>query len=91
MSKAQETERKKLAEKPEEAEGKANVFRVVKQMVAKNKDGVGDGCIKDGDGNVVVQLEGIKEMWRKYFEKVLNKEFVWERNSLKDGYAVCGL
>src|SRR5277367_6464778 len=43
VKKAQEDERMRLVEKLEEADGKGNVFRVVKQMVAKNRDVVGDG------------------------------------------------
>ena len=45
----------------EDAKGK--VFRVVKQMVRRNKDVVGGGCIKDKQGKIVVEEE-IKEVWR---------------------------
>jgi hypothetical protein len=90
VNKAQEVERKKLVEKLEEGEGKGNIFRVVKQMVEKNRDVVGDGCIKDEKGNVVVEQEAIKEVWRKHFEKVSNEEFDWERDSLDAAHAVSG-
>ena len=43
VNKAQEDERMRLVEKLEEADGKRNVFRVVKQMVARNRYVVGDG------------------------------------------------
>ena len=80
---AQEAERKKLVEKIDEEEGRGNLFRVAKQMIERNRDIVGDGCIKDCDGNVVVEQDRIKEVWRKYFEQLLNEEFDWDRNSLE--------
>jgi hypothetical protein len=90
VHKAQEVERIRLVEKLEEGDGKGNVFRVVKQMVAKNRDVVGDGCIKDEDGKVVVDQDELKDVWRRYFEKLLNEEFDWDRDSLEAGHAVSG-
>jgi hypothetical protein len=90
VNKAQEAERMRLVEKLEEADGKGNVFRVVKQMVAKNRDVVGDGCIKDEDGKVVVDPDGLKDVWRRHFEKLLNEEFDWDREGLETGHAVSG-
>jgi hypothetical protein len=86
--KAQDAERKQLVEKLDEEEGRGNLFRVARQMIRRNKDIVGDGCIKDCDGNVVVEQESIKEVWRKYFEKLLNEEFAWNRNGLTTENAV---
>ena len=37
-----------------------------------NRDVVGDGCIKDEGGEVVVDQDQCREVWRKYFEKLLN-------------------
>src|SRR5271168_887142 len=90
VNKAQEAERMRLVEKLEEADGKGNVFRVVKQMVAKNRDVVGDGCIKDEDEKVVVDPDGLKGVWRRHFEKLLNEEFDWDREGLETGHAVSG-
>ena len=67
VNKAQEDERMRLVEMLEEADGKGNVFRVVTQMVARNRDVVGDGCIKDEDGKVVVDQDGLKDVWRRHF------------------------
>ena len=64
-------------------------MRVVKQMVERNRD-VGDGCIKDENGNVVMEQKDIQEVWRKHFEKVSNEEFDWERDSLDAAHAVSG-
>src|SRR5580692_5534664 len=51
---------------------------------------VGDGCIKDSDGNVVVEQAKIKEVWRKHYEKLLNEEFDWNQESLESVDAVSG-
>src|SRR5580658_4452717 len=61
-----------------------------KQMVSKNKDIAGDGCIKDSEGNVVVEQDKIKEVWRKHYEKLLNEEFDWNQESLEVADAVSG-
>jgi len=87
---AQEVERKKPVEKLVEEEGRGNLFRVAKQMKSKNRDVVGDGCIKDSVGNVVVEQEKIKEVWKRHYETLLNEEFDWNRDSLETAYAVSG-
>jgi len=88
--KAQEGERRKLVEKIEEEDGKSNVFRVAKQMREKNRDIVGDGCIKDDEGKVVVEQDGLQEVWRKHFEKLLNEEFDWDKSGLPVEHEVSG-
>ena len=61
---AQEVERRKLVDKLEEGDGKGSVFRVVKKMVQANRDVVGDGCIKDEGGKVVVDQDECREVWK---------------------------
>ena len=50
VSKAQEIERKKFDEMLDEEDRKRTVFRVAKQIVKKNADVVGGGCVKDIGG-----------------------------------------
>ena len=45
-----------------------NLFRISKQLVY-------GGCVKDRDGNIVVVDSRIKQVWKEYFEKLLNEEF----------------
>ena len=59
-------------------------------MVKKNIDVVGGGGFKDANAKIVVEEAKINEIWRKYFEKLLNEEFDWNRNSLDMVDAVCG-
>ena len=64
-----------------EEDGKGNLFRLAKQMVRTNMD-VADGtCVKDKEG-IVVEDSQVKEVWREYFEKLLNEEFDWNRATL---------
>ena len=73
----------------DDEEEKGHVFRVAKQMLRKNRDVVGGGCVKDKDGKIVVEEEKIK-VWRDYFKKLLNEEFNWNKNSLELVNAVSG-
>ena len=44
-------------------------------MVKINAVVCGGGCLKDGNGKVVVDEEKIQEIWRYHFEKLSNEEF----------------
>jgi hypothetical protein len=72
---AKEAERVKICEDLEEAEGKGNLFRMVKQMRDNNKDVVGGGAVKDGSGRIVTEDDEVREVWRDYFKNLLNEEF----------------
>ena len=69
---------------------KGRIFAVAKQISSQNKAVVGEGCVKDYEGNVVVDQDEIKEVWRKYFDKLSNEEFVWDSNTLGTRDVVCG-
>jgi hypothetical protein len=72
---AQEAERKKFGDMLEKEDRKGNVFKVVKRMVKRNRDVDGGGCIKDCNGDIVVEQEKLLNVWREYFDKLLNEEF----------------
>ena len=65
----------------DDQEEKGHVFRVAKQMVRKNRDVVGGGCVKGKDGKIVVEEEKIKEVWRDYFEKLLKRNLIGTRTA----------
>ena len=52
------------------------LFRVAKQIVQKNKDVVGGCCVKDKDGKLVIEECKINMVWKEYFDRLLNEEFV---------------
>jgi len=44
-------------------------------MVMKNRDIVGVGCVKVVDGAIVVDVEKIIEILRRFYEKLMSEEF----------------
>ena len=40
------------------------MFRVAKQLVRKNRDVVGAGCVKDNVGKIVVEEDKLLEVWK---------------------------
>jgi hypothetical protein len=90
IGKAKESERRKIGESLDEEDGKGRLYRAVKQMVKRNKDVVGGGCMKDKDGKVVVEEEGLKEIWRSHFDRISNEEYKWDKTMLEGGDTVSG-
>ena len=82
ISKAQEVERKKFGERLDDENEKGTVFRVARQIVRKNRDVVGGGCVKHADGRIVVEEDEVLEVWRAYYEKLSNEEFSWNKDAL---------
>jgi hypothetical protein len=80
---AKEAEMKRFGEKLDEEDRKGNVFRVAKQMARKNRAVVGAGCVKDSNGILVAEQEKLLEVWRKYFQSLLNEEFDWNKDGLE--------
>ena len=69
----EKTFRQELVKELESTAGKKNVYRVVKQMAKSRWDVVVVNCVKDANGKVLVENGQVKEEWRKYVEKLLNK------------------
>ena len=51
---------------------------------------VGSGSVKDREGNIAVDDSRIKEVWKEYFEKLLNEEFQWNKDLLEDASPTSG-
>jgi hypothetical protein len=56
---------------------------MVKQMKEKHKDIVGSGGVKDASGRVETEEVKVRGVWEKYFNKLLNEEFDWDKTSLE--------
>ena len=72
------------------ADSREEIFRIAKQMISQNKDLIGDQCVKDDMGNVLVDHGKIRNAWRSYYEHLLNEEFPWSRDILEAGEPVQG-
>jgi hypothetical protein len=90
ISVAQARKRQEFTENLRSAEDKGKLFRVVKQMVRKNRDIVGGTCIRNKEQKILTDETEINEVWKEYFEKLLNEEFKWDRDGLEMGDAVSG-
>jgi hypothetical protein len=88
--KAQEEERRKFSDQLDVEDRKGTVFRVAQQIVRKNRDVVGGGCVKDLDGKIIVEDDKLMEAWRAYYEKLSNEEFAWDKNTLTEVGVVSG-
>ena len=55
---------------------------MARKMKSGQQDVVGETCIKDDDGRVVYDEEKISGAWKLHFERLLNEEFVWDRENL---------
>ena len=58
--------------------GRKNCFRIARQMAREGRDVISVCCMKNDAGNVVSGAECMKNIWRKYMEKLLNVENDWE-------------
>ena len=54
--------------------GKKKCFRIARQMARERKYVISVCCLKNDVGNVVFDADGMKNIWRKYMEKLLNVE-----------------
>ena len=87
---AKTAERLKFCEELEDLDRKGNVFRVAEQLVRKNRDVVGAGCVKNNVGKIVVEEDKLLEVWKEHYDRMSNEEFSWDREGLTDVRPVCG-
>ena len=87
---AKSAERLKFCEELKDEDRKGNVFRVAKQLVRKNRDVVGAGCVRDNSGKIVVEEDRLLEVWKEHYDRISNEEFSWDREGLTDVRPVCG-
>src|SRR5271163_4831826 len=69
---------------------RGRMFKVKNQLIRLNKDVIRSGGIKNADGKVVCEEEGMKKIWKDYYDKLLNEEFHWDRDSLTEQPMVSG-
>ena len=61
---------------------KHELFKVAKQMRKANQDVVGEQCVKDDTGTLACTVESQTEAWRSHYDRLLNIEFDWDKDSL---------
>ena len=79
-----------LLESLNSREGRNRIFKVAKQMKKENSDIVGEQCVRNDDGRIVVGPEEIKNAWAAHYNRLLNVEFEWDRENLEPAEPVAG-
>ena len=74
----------------EEKHSKGKVFKAVEQMVKRNRDVTGAGCIRNAKGKVVMEESELREIWRSHYKMLSNEKFDWDRDSLGEKQVVSG-
>ena len=59
-----------------------DIYRIARIRERKTKDLCTIRCVKDVDQKVLVRDEGIKERWRKYFDKLFNGSSIQDLDDL---------
>ena len=78
MLAAQESKLQELTADLQSKSDRKNCFRITSQMAREGRDVFSVCCINNDVGNVVSDDDGIKNIWRKYMEKLLNVENDWD-------------
>ena len=65
-----------------DSEEKKGMVHIVKQIVRKNRDVVGAGCVEGSQGEILTDEDGVKNRWKGYFKKLLNEKFGWDKDGL---------
>ena len=60
------------------------VVRVIKDII---KDVTGEKCVRDDKGNLTISNEAKLCAWNKHYQRLLNVEFPWDKNSLNNSAA----
>ena len=82
IAKAKDAECRKFGDMLDREDGRKNIYRIVKQITHQHKDVTESNCIKDANGKVVTDGNKVRLTWKEYFDKLLNEENVWEKDSL---------
>ena len=84
--------RKRFRNIMQEDNQKCDVFKTAKGMVKTNQNINCEQCIRsDVEDKTRKSDEEKITAWKSYPEKLLNTEFVWDRNSLSQTDTVCGV
>ena len=72
MMTAQEYKLQEFTADLQSESGRNNCFRIARQMARKGRDVISVCCMTNDAGNVVSDADSMKNIWRKYMEKLLN-------------------
>ena len=74
---------KPLLESLNGVDGQEKVFEMARQVKNESKDIVGEQCVRDDNGRIMINNEEIKKAWREHYNRLLNVEYEWNRRDLE--------
>ena len=66
------------------------IFKMAWAIKDTNKDVTGEKCVPDDKGNLTISDKAKLYGWKEHYQKFLNVEFPWDKNSLNKSAAVEG-
>ena len=65
-------------------------FKMARAIKDTYKDVTGEKCVRDDKGNLIITDEAKLRAWNEQYQRLLNVEFPWNKNSLNNSAAVEG-
>ena len=63
-------------------DNRTEVFKTAKRLWADNRDVIGENCVKNDKGDLAVTDHEKLLAWQKHYERLLDEEFDWNKESL---------
>ena len=63
---------KTLVDKLNSEDSRKDIFKVARQMTGDSRDVIGEQCVKNDCGNVVVDNTNIRNVWVEHYNSLLN-------------------
>ena len=63
-------------------DNRTEVFKISKHMCAANPDVIGENCVENDKGDLAVTEHEKLLAWQEHYERLLNEEFDWNKESL---------
>ena len=68
----------------------ADIYCLAKQMGRDNQDFMGEKPVKNDTGQLSLNEEAKKEVWKEYYERLLNVELPWNPEDMSGESQVVG-
>ena len=75
---AQESKLQEFTADHQSESSRKNCFRIARHMAREGRDVISVCCMKNDARNIVSDADGMKNIWRKYMEKLVNVENDWD-------------
>ena len=83
MAKARNKAYEELHQKLETKEGENELFMIAKQRNRQSKDARQARVIKSKTGEMLMEEEKVKQIWKEYFDNLLNQENLIEKREMR--------